>query len=98
MTPSQGSDLVTKFGGVLATVGAILGGFLNAHTTCTQGVLGGNGRTCSNWLGDVNMNQLAGGTTYAALFGWGALCGAILGALIGYGLVLWKPELKGDLF
>ena len=97
MTPNQGADLVMKVGGVLATVGFFAGGLLNAHTTCTPSTLGGGPRTCSNWLGAVEMNML-GTPSSATLFIWGGLCGAILGALIGFGIVLLKPNMKGDLF
>jgi ABC-type Fe3+-siderophore transport system permease subunit len=82
-------DLAMKVGGVLAFVGALMGGWLR-YPTCEPS--GG----CHTILGEVARGPLGQPDT-VQLVGVGAAVGAVIGALIGLFIAWLWPHTKKDL-
>ena len=89
------SDLAMKVGGVLALVGFGLGAWLNSSTTCSSSFIAE--KSCRNFRGEVSLGVF-GEPDVTALFSTGGAVGAVIGALLGLGIVTVWPQTKNDLF
>jgi hypothetical protein len=82
------TDILTKIGGPLATIGMLVGGYLSGSTTCTSAF---SGRSCSNAFGNVELD-FAGQPHTAQLMIAGGLLGAAVGAAITGAVALLRPK------
>ncbi len=88
------TDLLTKVGGVLGTIGMLLGGVLWYPDCETRGF---GGKACSNITGDVALDRFGNPST-VELVAVGCLIGAVVGLLVGYAITSIWPNTKSSLF